>query len=140
MLPNDGRVVSSFIVQALRRDPLTIFGDGSQTRSFCYIDDMVDGLIRLMNAPPEVIGPVNLGNPGEFTMLELAKKVLALTGSDGAIEERPLPSDDPVRRKPNIGHARELLGWEPTVPLEEGLKRTVEYFRHAGVLGGVPPG
>jgi UDP-glucuronate decarboxylase len=132
MLPNDGRVVSSFIVQALRGDPLTIFGDGSQTRSFCYIDDMVDGLIRLMNAPPEVTGPVNLGNPSEFTMLELAKKVLALTDSDGAIEERPLPSDDPVRRKPDIGRARELLGWEPTIPLEEGLKRTVEYFRHAG--------
>jgi UDP-glucuronate decarboxylase len=132
MLPNDGRVVSSFIVQALRSDPLTIFGDGSQTRSFCYIDDMVDGLIRLMNAPPEVTGPVNLGNPSEFTMLELAKKVLALTDSDGAIEERPLPSDDPVRRKPDIGRARELLGWEPTIPLEEGLKRTVEYFRHAG--------
>ena len=141
MLPNDGRVVSSFIVQALRGDPLTIFGDGSQTRSFCYIDDMVDGLIRLMNAPRKVTGPVNLGNPGEFTMLELAKKVLALTGSDSAIEERPLPSDDPVRRKPDIGRARELLGWEPTVPLEEGLKRTVEYFRHVVGAGGViPPG
>jgi UDP-glucuronate decarboxylase len=131
MLANDGRVVSSFIVQALRGEPLTIFGDGSQTRSFCYIDDMVDGLIRLMNAPREVTGPVNLGNPGEFTMLELAKKVVALTGSDGVIEERPLPSDDPVRRKPDIGRARELLGWEPTVPLDEGLKRTVEYFRAA---------
>ena len=141
MLPNDGRVVSSFIVQALRGDPLTIFGDGSQTRSFCYIDDMVDGLIRLMNAPREVTGPVNLGNPGEFTMLELAKMILALTGSDGAIEERPLPSDDPVRRKPDIGRARELLGWEPTVPLEEGLKRTVEYFRHVEGTGAViPPG
>jgi UDP-glucuronate decarboxylase len=131
MLPNDGRVVSNFIVQALRGDPLTIFGDGSQTRSFCYIDDMVDGLIRLMNAPREVTGPVNLGNPGEFTMLELATKVLALTGSNGAIQERPLPSDDPVRRKPDIARARELLGWEPAVPLDEGLKRTVEYFRHA---------
>jgi UDP-glucuronate decarboxylase len=131
MLANDGRVVSSFIVQALRGEPLTVFGDGSQTRSFCYIDDMVDGLIRLMNSPREVTGPVNLGNPGEFTMLELAKKVLALTGSDGAIEHGPLPSDDPVRRKPDIGRARELLGWEPAVPLDEGLEKTVGYFRRA---------
>ena len=134
MLANDGRVVSSFIVQALRGEPLTVFGDGSQTRSFCYIDDMVDGLIRLMNSPREVTGPVNLGNPGEFTMLELAKKVLALTGSDGAIEHGPLPSDDPVRRKPDIGRARELLGWEPAVPLDEGLQKTVGYFR--GALAG----
>jgi len=131
MLPNDGRVVSSFIVQALRGEPLTVFGDGSQTRSFCYVDDMVDGLIRLMNSPPEVTGPVNLGNPVEFTMLELATKVLALVGSAGPIEYRPLPSDDPVRRKPDIDRAHELLGWGPTVPLEEGLKRTVEYFQHA---------
>jgi UDP-glucuronate decarboxylase len=134
MLANDGRVVSSFIVQALRGEPLTVFGDGSQTRSFCYIDDMVDGLIRLMNSPREVTGPVNLGNPGEFTMLELAKKVLALTGTDGAIEHGPLPSDDPVRRKPDIGRARELLGWEPAVPLDEGLQKTVGYFR--GALAG----
>jgi UDP-glucuronate decarboxylase len=131
MLPNDGRVVSSFIVQALRGEPLTVFGDGSQTRSFCYIDDMVDGLIRLMNSPPEVTGPVNLGNPVEFTMLELATRVLALVGSAGPVEHRPLPSDDPVRRKPDIDRAQELLGWAPTVPLEEGLKRTVEYFQHA---------
>ena len=131
MLANDGRVVSSFIVAALRGEPLTVFGDGSQTRSFCYIDDMVDGLIRLMNSPREVTGPVNLGNPGEFTMLELAKKVLVLTGSDGAIEHGPLPSDDPVRRKPDIGRARELLGWEPAVPLDEGLEKTVGYFRRA---------
>jgi UDP-glucuronate decarboxylase len=131
MLPDDGRVVSSFVVHALRGEPLPIFGDGSQTRSFCYIDDMVDGLIRLMNSPQEVTGPINLGNPDEFTMLELAKKVLALVGTDCLIEHRPLPSDDPVRRKPDIGRARELLGWGPTVPLEEGLKRTVEYFRDA---------
>jgi UDP-glucuronate decarboxylase len=131
MLANDGRVVSSFIVQALRDEPLTVFGDGSQTRSFCYIDDMVDGLIRLMNSPPDVTGPVNLGNPGEFTMLELAKKVLALTGSDCPIEYGPLPSDDPVRRQPDIGRARELLGWEPAVPLDEGLEQTVAYFRAA---------
>jgi UDP-glucuronate decarboxylase len=134
MLPNDGRVVSSFIVQALRGEPLTVFGDGSQTRSFCYIDDLVDGLTRLMNSPTEVAGPVNLGNPVEFTMLELATKVLDLVGSDGPIEHRPLPSDDPARRKPDIGLARELLGWGPTVQLEEGLKRTVEYFRQ--VLSG----
>ena len=125
MLADDGRVVSSFVVQALRGEPLTVFGDGSQTRSFCYVDDLVDGLIRLMNSPPGVTGPVNLGNPAEFTMLELAKKVLALAGSDGPIEHRPLPPDDPVRRRPDIGLARELLGWEPTVPLDEGLSRTV---------------
>ena len=129
MLPDDGRVVSSFIVQALRRDPLTVFGDGSQTRSFCYVDDMVGGLIALMNSPPEVTGPVNLGNPGEFTMVELAKKVLALTGSHSPIEHHPLPADDPVRRRPDITRARELLGWEPAVSLDEGLSPTVEYFR-----------
>ena len=129
MLPNDGRVVSNFIVAALAGRPLTIFGDGSQTRSFCYVDDMVDGLIALMNTPPDVVGPVNLGNPGEFTMLELAKLVLALTGSNSPIEEHPLPADDPARRQPDISRARQLLGWEPTVPLEEGLERTVGYFR-----------
>jgi UDP-glucuronate decarboxylase len=129
MLPNDGRVVSSFIVQALRGQPLTVFGDGSQTRSFCYVDDLIDGLIRLMNSPDGVTGPVNLGNPGEFTMLELAAKVRTLTGSDALIEHRPLPADDPVRRKPDISRARDLLDWEPTVPLDEGLARTVEYFR-----------
>jgi UDP-glucuronate decarboxylase len=128
MLPNDGRVVSSFIVQALRGEPLTVFGDGSQTRSFCYIDDMVDGLIALMNSAPEVTGPINLGNPGEFTMLELARKVLAFTGSSSPIEHRPLPSDDPVRRKPDISRAVEVLGWKPTVELDDGLRPTVEYF------------
>ncbi len=132
MLADDGRVVSSFIVQALRGQPLTVFGDGSQTRSFCYVDDLVDGLIRLMNTAPEVTGPINLGNPGEFTMLELAKKVLGLVGGDGTIEYRPLPQDDPVRRRPDIGRARELLGWQPTVPLDEGLARTVEYFKTTG--------
>jgi UDP-glucuronate decarboxylase len=133
MLPNDGRVVSNFIVQALAGRPLTIFGDGSQTRSFCYVDDMVAGLIALMNTPPDVTGPVNLGNPGEFTMLELAKLVLALTDSNAPIEEHPLPSDDPARRKPDITSARRLLGWEPTVPLEEGLKQTVDYFRQTRI-------
>jgi len=131
MLPNDGRVVSSFIVQALRGEPLTVFGDGTQTRSFCYIDDLVEGLIRLMNSPPEVTGPINLGNPGEFSVLELAKKVLTLTGGDSAIEYRSLPSDDPVRRRPDISRASQILGWEPTVPLDEGLERTVGYFRRA---------
>jgi UDP-glucuronate decarboxylase len=131
MQPDDGRVVSNFIVQALRGEPLTVFGDGSQTRSFCYVDDLVDGLVRLMNSPPEVIGPVNLGNPGEFTMLELAKQVMALTESNSPVQHLPLPADDPARRRPDISRARELLGWEPTVPLNEGLARTVEYFRRA---------
>jgi UDP-glucuronate decarboxylase len=132
MQPDDGRVVSNFIVQALKGEPLTVFGDGSQTRSFCYIDDMVDGLISLMNSPREVTGPVNLGNPGEFTMIELAKQVLALTDSDCELQHLPLPADDPVRRRPDISRAREVLGWEPAVPLSEGLARTVDYFR--GVL------
>jgi UDP-glucuronate decarboxylase len=129
MLPNDGRVVSSFIVQALRGEPLTVYGDGLQTRSFCYIDDMVDGLIALMNSAPDITGPINLGNPGEFTMLELARKVLALAGSTAPIEHRPLPSDDPVRRRPDISRAAALLGWKPAVDLDDGLRPTVEYFR-----------
>jgi len=129
MQPDDGRVVSNFIVQALKGEPLTVFGDGSQTRSFCYIDDMVDGLISLMNSPREVTGPVNLGNPGEFTMIELAKQVIALTDGDCELQHLPLPADDPVRRKPDISRAREVLGWEPAVPLSEGLARTVDYFR-----------
>jgi UDP-glucuronate decarboxylase len=135
MQPDDGRVVSNFIVQALRGQPLTVFGDGAQTRSFCYVDDLVTGLIALMGSPADVIGPVNLGNPGEFTMVELAKHVLALTGSDAPVEYRPLPADDPVRRQPDISRARELLGWEPTVDLADGLKRTVEYFREALAVG-----
>jgi UDP-glucuronate decarboxylase len=129
MLPDDGRVVSTFIVQALLGEPLTVFGDGSQTRSFCYVDDLVTGLIALMGSASAVTGPVNLGNPGEFTMTELAEQVLALTGSRSPIEHHPLPSDDPVRRRPDISRARELLGWEPVTDLEGGLKRTVEYFR-----------
>jgi len=131
MHPNDGRVVSNFIVQALRGDPITIYGDGSQTRSFCYVDDLVDGMVRLMDTGHEVTGPVNVGNPGEFTMLELAQAVLEITGSSSAIEHRPLPQDDPKQRQPDISLARSKLGWEPSVPLTDGLRRTVDYFRRA---------
>jgi UDP-glucuronate decarboxylase len=128
MHPNDGRVVSNFIVQALRGAPLTIYGDGSQTRSFCYVDDLIEGFLRLMAAPAEFTGPVNLGNPGEFTILDLAHKVLELTGSRSPLEFRPLPADDPVQRRPDIRLAREALGWEPTVALEHGLRQTIAYF------------
>jgi len=128
MLANDGRVVSSFVVQALRGEPLTVFGEGSQTRSFCYVDDLVDGLVRLMNTPLEVTGPINIGNPGEFTIMELAQQTLALTGSSSTIDYRPLPSDDPGRRRPDITLAQDVLGWNPTVPLAVGLQRTVDYF------------
>ena len=127
MLVNDGRVVSNFIVQALRGEPITIYGDGTQTRSFCYVTDLVDGLIRMMDVDG-FTGPVNLGNPGEFTIRELAEQVINLTNSKSKIETRPLPSDDPTRRKPVIEVARERLGWEPTVPLSEGLPLTIEYF------------
>ena len=129
MLPNDGRVVSNFIMQALNGQDLTIFGDGEQTRSFCYVEDLVSGLIALMDSPPEVTGPINIGNPGDFTMLELAEKVLALVGGDSKVVHQPLPTDDPVRRKPDIDKAQSLLGWSPTVSLDEGLKPTVEFFR-----------
>jgi UDP-glucuronate decarboxylase len=128
MHPNDGRVVSNFIVQALRGDPITIYGDGSQTRSFCFVDDLVEGLLRLMDSPPGCTGPVNVGNPNEFTILELAQKVIALTGSRSQLLKLPLPSDDPVQRQPDITLAREQLGWAPTVQLDEGLKRTIAYF------------
>jgi UDP-glucuronate decarboxylase len=127
MLENDGRVVSNFIVQALRGDAVTIYGDGQQTRAFCYIDDLVDGLVRLMNAD-ELFEPVNLGNPGEFTINELAIEVKALCGSTASIRHEPLPSDDPRQRKPDITRATELLGWEPKVPLREGLQRTIADF------------
>jgi UDP-glucuronate decarboxylase len=128
MHPNDGRVVSNFIVQALRNKPLTVYGDGSQSRSFCYVDDLVAGLIRLMKSGDEIIGPVNLGNPVEFTMRELADKVVAITGSRSKIEFRPLPQDDPRQRQPNITRARAQLGWIPEVKLEDGLKETIAYF------------
>ncbi len=128
MLENDGRVVSNFICQALRNKPLTIYGDGSQTRSFCYVDDLVEGLVRLM-AVEDFRGPVNLGNPGEFTVLELAHKVLTLTGSPSPLVCRPLPENDPQRRRPDITLAGEWLSWAPTIPLDEGLEKTIAYFR-----------
>ncbi|WP_321491141.1 UDP-glucuronic acid decarboxylase family protein [uncultured Hyphomonas sp.] len=130
MHPNDGRVVSNFIVQALRGEDITLYGDGQQTRSFCFVSDLVDGLIRLMNSEDDVTGPINLGNPGEFTMRQLAEAVLELTGSTSQIVNRPLPSDDPRQRQPDISKAKAALNWEPTIPLAEGLKPTIEYFRN----------
>ena len=130
MHPHDGRVVSNFIIQALKNQDITVFGDGSQTRSFCFVNDMIDGMIRMMNASNDFTGPVNIGNPSEFSILELAEKVIALTGSQAKIVNRPLPEDDPLQRKPNINLARERLGWEPKINLEEGLKRTIEYFKN----------
>jgi UDP-glucuronate decarboxylase len=129
MHPDDGRVVSNFVVQALRGEPITIHGDGTQTRSFCYVDDLVEGLVRLMDTDDAVTGPVNLGNPAEFTILELAEKVLHLTGSRSRLVFAPLPADDPAQRQPDISRARELLDWRPTLPLDDGLGRTVAYFR-----------
>ena len=128
MSPNDGRVVSSFIVQALRNEPITVFGDGQQTRSFCYVDDLVDGLVRLMDTPPEIGGPINIGNPGEFTMLELAEQVIELTGSRSVVQHLPLPQDDPKQRRPNIDEARARLGWQPRIELRAGLQKTIAYF------------
>jgi UDP-glucuronate decarboxylase len=128
MHPQDGRVVSNFIVQALTGEPLTLYGDGSQTRSFCYVDDMIEGFLRLMNTEQSLTGPVNLGNPGEFTMIELAQKVLRLTGSRSRLVHEALPSDDPKRRKPDITLARTTLDWQPTVSLEAGLEKTIAYF------------
>lgn len=129
MHPNDGRVVSNFIIQALRGKPITLFGDGEQTRSFCYVSDLVDGLIALMESPDEVTGPINLGNPGEFTIRELAEQVIALTGSVSTLSFRPLPQDDPKQRKPDISRAADQLGWAPKVSLQEGLVPAIEYFR-----------
>jgi len=128
MHPNDGRVVSNFIVQALRGDDITLYGDGQQTRSFCFVSDLVDGLVRLMNSDDAVTGPINLGNPGEFTMRQLAETVLELTGAKSRIVNRPLPSDDPRQRQPDITRAKETLDWEPTIKLADGLKPTIEYF------------
>ncbi len=128
MHPNDGRVVSNFIMQALQGEDITVYGDGSQTRSFCYVDDLLEGMIRMMNTPQEFIGPVNVGNPNEFTILELAQEVIALTNSKSKIIYQPLPSDDPLQRKPDISLAQKELGWEPKVQLKEGLERTIAYF------------
>jgi UDP-glucuronate decarboxylase len=136
MHPNDGRVVSNFIVQALRNEPITIYGEGQQTRSFCYVDDLVEGFLRLMATGRDFPGPVNLGNPGEFTIRELAEKVIMLTGSKSPLEFRPLPSDDPTQRQPDIALARAKLGWEPAIPLSEGLKKTIAYFDE--LLAGKP--
>jgi UDP-glucuronate decarboxylase len=128
MHPNDGRVVSNFIVQALKNEPITIYGEGQQTRSFCYVDDLIEGFIRLMATDASVTGPINLGNPGEFTIRELAEKVIALTGSRSTLEMRPLPADDPRQRQPDITRAREQLGWTPKIDLETGLRSTIAYF------------
>ena len=129
MNPDDGRVVSNFIVQALKGEDITMFGDGMQTRSFCYVDDLIEGMIRLMNSRDGFTGPVNIGNPGEFTMIELAEKIIALTGSKSKIIFLPLPQDDPLQRQPDITLAKKELGWEPTIDLETGLVKTIEYFR-----------
>jgi UDP-glucuronate decarboxylase len=129
MHPFDGRVVSNFIRQALRGEDITIFGDGSQTRSFCYRDDLVEGIIRMMNSSGEHIGPINLGNPGEFTIRELADMVIEITGSKSKVVERPLPEDDPTRRRPDITVAKKYLDWEPQVKLREGLTKTIDWFR-----------
>ncbi len=128
MHPNDGRVVSNFIVQALRGEPITLYGDGQQTRSFCYVDDLVEGLIALMSTPGDVTGPINLGNPGEFTIRELAETIIDLTGSASELVHKPLPADDPRQRRPDITKAHDVLGWAPTVALREGLTRTIAYF------------
>jgi len=129
MHPNDGRVVSNFIVQALKGDPITVYGDGSQTRSFCFVDDLIDALVRLMAAPDEAFGPFNLGNPDEYTILELAERIVTMIGSRSRIIRAPLPQDDPMQRCPDISRARRILDWEPSVPLEEGLERTIGYFK-----------
>ncbi len=131
MHPNDGRVISNFIVQALQNNPITIYGDGKQTRSFQYVDDLVEGMIRMMATDDSITGPVNIGNPGEFTMLELADKIIQMTGSNSKIEFYPLPEDDPIQRKPDIALAKSLLNnWEPKINLEKGLERTIEYFKN----------
>ncbi|MBK6736585.1 MAG: SDR family oxidoreductase [Haliea sp.] len=128
MHPNDGRVVSNFIMQALRGEPITIFGDGSQTRSFCYVDDLIEGILRLMDTGDDITGPINLGNPNEFTIRELAEKVIALTGSKSSLVLCPLPNDDPLQRQPNIDLAKSTLDWAPTIELDEGLRRAIQYF------------
>jgi UDP-glucuronate decarboxylase len=143
MHPQDGRVVSNFIIQALRGEPITLYGSGEQTRSFCYVEDLIDGMIRFMDTDEKFTGPLNLGNPGEFTIRELAEAVIRLTGSKSELVHQPLPTDDPKQRRPDITRARELLGWQPAIQLEEGLTRTIAYFDHLLSTGvrhtGVPP-
>jgi len=138
MHPHDGRVVSNFIIQALLGQEITIYGDGAQTRSFCYVDDLIDGLIRLMRSEDDVVGPINIGNPVEFSMLQLANAVLELTGSKSRIVHRPLPQDDPKQRQPDISKAQRILGWQPATPLKEGLGKTIAYFeellRQPGII------
>jgi UDP-glucuronate decarboxylase len=129
MHPADGRVVSNFIMQALKGEPITIYGDGSQTRSFCYVDDLIRGLMALMETGPETTGPINIGNPNEFTVRELAEKVIALIGSNSQIVQEPLPQDDPKQRQPDITKAKEVLDWQPSIELEQGLVKTIDYFR-----------
>ncbi len=131
MHPNDGRVVSNFIIQALKNEPITIYGDGSHTRSFCYVDDLIEAILRLMRTDQAVTGPVNLGNPEEFSILELAEEILKLTHSRSKIIYKPLPSDDPKQRKPDITQAKKLLSWQPTIGLREGLMKTISYFKHS---------
>ena len=133
MHPNDGRVVSNFIVQALRGEPITVYGNGGQTRSFCYVDDLVEAVLRFMQTTAELTGPLNIGNPKEFTILELAERVVELTGSKSKVVHKPLPADDPTQRQPDIAAARKLIDWEPLTPLEAGLEKTIEYFRAQGV-------
>ena len=138
MQPRDGRVVSSFIVQALMGQDITVFGEGQQTRSFCFVDDLIDGFLALMGSGPEVTGPINLGNPGEFTILELAERVIALTGSHSKVVHRALPQDDPKQRRPDISHAQTTLGWTPSIDLDNGLQRTIPYFER--LLASLPKG
>ena len=128
MHPNDGRVISNFIMQALTGKDITVYGDGRQTRSFCYVDDLIDGMIRMMKSPADFTGPVNIGNPGEYSILEAAQKIIELTGSSSKIIYQPLPQDDPLQRKPDISLAQKKLGWKPETQLEEGLRRTIAYF------------
>ena len=130
MMPNDGRVISNFIMQALNNEKITIYGDGSQTRSFCYVDDLIDGMIKMMNSDESVIGPVNVGNPEEFTILQLAEQIIKMTGSKSELTFSPLPADDPLQRKPDITKAKQLLNWTPSTQLEEGLTKTIAYFAH----------
>jgi UDP-glucuronate decarboxylase len=138
MHPNDGRVVSNFIMQALRNAPITIYGDGAQTRSFCYVDDLIESFVRLMATDEDVTGPLNLGNPGEFTIRQLAEEIIDLIGSSSKLIEKPLPPDDPRQRRPDISRTRKLLDWEPTTPLREGLGRTIEYFENLVKAGTIP--